>query len=92
MSGAPATWSVRPATSIERADTERDVTNTGPSLEEDSGCTSLEEEAGSTLEDEASLEEDAGVSLELDFGFSLEEDVAEELLAGDTTTNDMSNF
>ena len=46
---------------------ERDVTNKGPSLEEDSGCTSLEEDPGSTLEDE-------------------------ELLAGNTTTNEMLNF
>ena len=60
---------------------ERDVTNRGPSLEEDSGCTSLEEDPGSTLEDEASLEEEAGVSLE-----------DEELLAGNTTSNDILNF
>ena len=46
---------------------ERDVTNKGPSLEEDSGCISLEEDPGSTLEDE-------------------------ELLAGNTTTNEMLNF
>ena len=85
MSEAPATWSVRPATFSERLDTERDITNVGPSAEEDSGCASLEEDSGSTLEDEASLEEETGVSLD-------EEGVDEELLSAFTTSKEMLNF
>lgn len=59
MSGAPATWSIRPVTFRESADTAVGITRVGPSLEEVSGDT-LEEETGVSLEEDSTDELLAG--------------------------------